>query len=119
VGTTADPCGYLPNLTAQTHSNNGAIGVGYSGSNVYQLAEGRMGTDAQLVFATVNGHSSPWLWSVINFALGGPNGTVSSKSMYPTHSIYIDGTLSSTSTPNFSGFVSSDDTYQMIPSNIP
>ena len=119
VGTTPDPCGLLPNVAGETSVFNGFNGVGSSGTDVYQLAEGRLGSKGQAVNKTINGTTTPWIWSVIRFDISG-NPDTSDHSIFPTFYVYKDGTLINTypqSAP--SAFIPLGDTYQRLPSQIP
>ncbi|HYX51967.1 MAG TPA: hypothetical protein VE783_00845, partial [Candidatus Limnocylindrales bacterium] len=119
VGTTPDPCGLLPNASGQAHPSNGSNGVTTSGTGVYQLAEGRLGTAGQRINKTLNGTTTPWIWSVIRFDASGTPDT-SDHSIFPTFYVYQDGSLIANypqSAP--SAFIPLQDTYQRLPSQIP
>jgi len=118
VGTTPDPCGVVGNASGQNHPSNGSNGVTSSGTGVYQLAEGRLGTAGQRVNKTINGTTTPWIWSVIRFDASG-NPDTSDHSIFPTFYVYQDGSLIRTylqSAP--SAFIPLGDTYQRLPSQI-
>src|SRR5215470_4165810 len=118
VGTTPDPCGLVPNASGQDHPSNGSNGVTSSGTGVYQLAEGHLGTLGQRVNKTINGTTTPWIWSVIRFDASG-NPDTSDHSIFPTFYVYQDGSLIRTypqSAP--SAFIPLGDTYQRLPSQI-
>ena len=119
IGSTPDPCGsgLIPNWSThgQPSQYNGATGTALSG-NSYQLAEGRVGQIGQLVSYTINDRTVPWIWSLIEFT---PSGAPSYMyiSMFPTFSIYIGGTLSTTiPQSSVAAFVAKDDTYEFTPS---
>ena len=118
VGTTPDPCGLIGNLAGEAHPANGSNGVTSSGTGVYQLAEGRLGPKGQAVNKTINGTTTPWIWSVIRFDASG-NPDTSDHSIFPTFYVYQDGSLIATypqSAP--SAFIVLGDTYQRLPSQI-
>lgn len=119
VGTTPDPCGLVPNSSGEAHPSNGANGVTSSGTGVFQLAEGRLGSIGQRVNQTINGRTTPWIWSVIRFDGFGALSPVD-HSIFPTHFVYKDGNLTATfpqSVP--SAFILKDATYQRLPSEVP
>lgn len=128
VGSTPDPCGLsVPTTilnwlaTGQPSQYNGASATSPSGK-IYQLAEGRAGTMAQNGFYTINGRaagSMPWIWSTIEFdSLGNP--TYSDVGMFPTYSVYVNGTLVYTyGQTTVANFFSQNQTYQRTPSQIP
>lgn len=119
VGTTPDPCGLVPNASGEAHPSNGANGVTSSGTGVFQLAEGRLGSLGQRVNATINGRTTPWIWSVIRFDASGAL-TPLDHAIFPTYSVYKDGTLTATfpqSAP--SAFISKDARYQRNTSEVP
>jgi glucodextranase-like protein len=118
VGTTPDPCGLVSNASGQNHPSNGSNGITSSGTGVYQLAEGRLGTAGQRVNKTINGTTTPWIWSVIRFDASG-NPDTSDHSIFPTFYVYKDGSLINTypqSAP--SAFIPLQDNYQRLPSEI-
>lgn len=119
VGTTPDPCGLVPNSSGEAHPSNGANGVTSSGTGVFQLAEGRLGSIGQRVNQTINGRTTPWIWSVIRFDAFGALAPVD-HSIFPTHFVYKDGALTATfpqSAP--AAFIIKDATYQRLPSEVP
>jgi len=132
LGITPDPCGILPisvlNWIAQGQPNqyNGKSGTSGSGE-VYQLVEGRLGTTGQKVNLTLNSRTAPWVWTVIKFDSSG-NPTYSERAVFPTYSVYVNGTLAHTyeqiPVSCFSGnnasscFAGKDQTYQLTPSQI-
>jgi hypothetical protein len=119
VGKTPDPCGLVPNSGGEAHPSNGARGVTSSGSGVYQLAEGRLGSLGQRVNATINGRTTPWIWSVIRFDSSGTLSPVD-HAIFPTYYVYKDGSLFATfpqSAP--ATFINKDDTYQRLPPEVP
>jgi hypothetical protein len=65
--------------------------------NTYQLAEARVGSIGQVVYATLNnGQSVPWIWSVIEFSASGQSVNITNSANYqifPTYYIYVNGTL--------------------------
>jgi len=120
VGATPDPCGSGINTAAQAHPNNGNIGIDSVGEGIAQLAEGRVGITGQEVNATINGGTTPWIWSVIEFDSVGNAVTPVDHAMFPTYSIYVNGNLAQTcpqSDP--SSFISQNQSYQRLPSQIP
>jgi hypothetical protein len=126
VGKTPDPCGlsapgFILNWisTGQASPYMGASGTSPSGK-VYQLAEGRVGTLGQHGSQTINGgRTVPWIWSVIEFDSAG-NPTYSDHAMFPTYSVYVNGTLAVTyPQSSVASFVANDQTYQRTPSQVP
>jgi hypothetical protein len=118
VGSTPDPCGLVGNASGETHPSSGSNGVTSSGTAVYQLAEGRLGTLGQRVNHTINGTTTPWIWSVIRFDASG-NPDTSDHAIFPTYYVYQDGSLIATypqSAPT--AFIPLGDTYQRLPSQI-
>jgi hypothetical protein len=123
VGITPDPCktGVIPGWiqAGQPHPNNGTINTSPSGEK-YQLAEGRIGTVGQLGSETLNGgRTVPWIWSVVEFDSSG-NPTTTNDAMFPTYSVYSNGVLTATYPQSaVATFVALDQTYQLLPSQIP
>jgi hypothetical protein len=123
VGITPDPCntGLIPGWVAagQASQYMGASGTSPSGE-VYQLAEGRIGSVGQRGSQTINsGRTVPWIWSVIGFNSSG-NPTYSDRGMFPTYSVYVSGSLVATyPQSSVASFTAKDQTYQRIPSQIP
>lgn len=119
VGTTPDPCGLVPNASGEAHPFNGARGVTISGTGVFQLAEGRLGSLGQRVNATINGRTTPWIWSVIRFDASGSL-TPLDHAIFPTYYVYKNGILISTFPQSIpASFILKDSTYQRFPSEIP
>ena len=127
VGKTPDPCGVkFPGLNTvvdwlskgEASQYMGAYGVSASGK-IYVLAEGRVGTAGQKGSATINGgRTVPWIWSVIEFDSSG-NATYSDVAVFPTYSVYVNGTLIATyPQTTVAAFVAKDQTYQRTPSQI-
>lgn len=132
LGITPDPCGLVPAsildwiAPGQPSQYNGKSGTSPSGQ-VYQLVEGRLGTLGQQVNLTLNNRTAPWVWTVIKFDSSG-NPTYSEDAVFPTYSVYINGTLVKTyqqiAVSCFSGsnasscFAGKDQTYQLTPSQI-
>jgi hypothetical protein len=114
VGSTPDPCGLLPSLPGDAHPSNGA-GVTASGTSAYQLTEGRVGLGGRLVNLTINGRTTPWIWSVIRFNASGFL-DATDAALFPTYYVYRNGqriqTLSQTT---LSIFIQKDETYQRLP----
>jgi len=123
VGNTPDPCGtgLVPAgwTTGQASPYMGASGTSPSGE-IYQLAEGRVGTIGQLASQTINGgRTVPWVWSVIEFNSSGA-ATYSNVGMFPTYSVYVGGNLVATYPQStVMAFVSNSNAYQLTPSQIP
>ncbi|MGA7632450.1 MAG: hypothetical protein WCB11_16945, partial [Terriglobales bacterium] len=123
VGITPDPCntGLIPGWVAKGQPSQymGASGTSPSGE-VYQLAEGRIGTVGQLGSETINGgRTVPWIWSAIEFNSSGTP-TYSNVGMFPTYSVYVNGNLVATYPQStVAAFVAKDQTYQLTPSQIP
>ena len=102
--------------TGELHPSSG---VDFSNSgNLYQLAEGRIGLIGQLVSETINERTVPWVWSVIEFDASG-NPYFTDHSIFPTYSIYENGSLIGTypqsSVQEFTGL---DESYQIVQSDI-
>jgi hypothetical protein len=121
IGSTPNPCGTgdVPGwLSAgQPSQYNGATGVSGSGQT-YQLAEGRVGKVGQAVNQTLNGMTTPWIWTVIEFnSAGTPNWL--DHAMFPTYWVYINGTLSfKYPQSSVSAFIANNASYQRTPSQI-
>jgi hypothetical protein len=89
-------------VAGETHPDNGLQG-GTQAGNIYQLAEGRIGTDGQRVDRTLNdcaqldctavpvGPTTPWIWATLKFDLQGNFIQPIDKQIFPTYSIYQDG----------------------------
>jgi len=123
VGITPDPCGlgaYVPGWVAagQASPYMGASGTSPSGE-VYQLAEGRIGTVGQAGSQTINGRTVPWIWSAIEFnAAGAPS--YSNRAMFPTYSVYVNGSLVVTYPQStVASFTANSQSYQLTPAQIP
>ena len=97
----------------------GASGTSPSGE-VYQLAEGRIGTVGQLGSETINGgRTVPWIWSVIEFNSSGTP-TYDDVGMFPTYSVYVNGEIVITYPQStVAAFIANNQTYQLEPSQIP
>ncbi len=120
VGATSDPCGSGIKLAGQAHPNNGNIGIDSADTGVAQLAEGRVGLTGQDINATINGTTTPWIWSVIEFDSAGNVVVPVDHAMFPTYSIYVNGNLAQTcpqSDP--ASFITQNQSYERIPSQIP
>lgn len=109
--------GLLPSVAADAHQSNGANGVTASG-NIYLLSEGRVGSTGQVVNQTINGRTTPWIWTVIKFnALGFLN--ASDSPTFPAYYVYKNGQLIQTfSQGTLKSFVKHDETYQRLPGEI-
>jgi hypothetical protein len=126
VGKTPDPCSIkFPPLavvvdwisTGETSPFMGASNTLSSGK-FYQLAEGRVGSAGQAGSETINGRTVGWIWSVIEFD-SQLNPTYSDHAIFPTYSIYLDGSLVATyPQSSVATFVLKDDTYLRKPSDI-
>ena len=100
---------------------NGSIGVTSSGTGVYQLAEGPLGSAGQAVSMAINGRTTPWIWSVIRFD-GSGNLSPLDHAIFPTYFVYINGVRSIPLTFTQSApvpFILLNDTYQRLPYQIP
>ena len=125
VGVTPDPCGTsVPKSilnwigAGQPSPYMGASGTSPSGQ-IYQLQEGRVGKLGQQGSETLNGRTVPWIWSVIEFDSSG-NPTYSDHGVFPTYSVYVNGSLAATyAQSTVASFVLKDETYQRTPSQIP
>lgn len=104
VGSSPEPCTgiQLFSLPAQSNTLNDTFGLSADGSTVYQINEGRVGTDGQAVNYFLNGtpgqsytQATPWVWSVVRF---GPTGALlpftvgDNLQIFPTYQIYVNGT---------------------------
>ena len=135
LGKTPDPCAVkTAGLKAiiywtsdgQPSQYDGASGTSPSG-RVYQLAEGRVGMAGQLANQTLNSRTTPWIWSVVKFD-SSSNPTYSEHGVFPTYSIYVNGSLVTTipqiQVSCYSGgnasacFSGKDATFQLTPSQI-
>lgn len=110
-GQTPNPCFTAVHITvpSETNVNNGALGISASGSSVFQIAEGRVGTFGQAGDTTLNdpggqiGATTPWIWSVVRFDANGNLDLFSplssgkgSRQIFPTFNIYKNGSLLAT-----------------------
>ena len=88
---------------------------------IYQLAEGRLGSLGQKVNKTLNGGTTPWIWSVIRFNLQAELDPSSiDHAIFPTYYVYQDGQLISVfPQANHEAFIALDATYQRLPGQIP
>lgn len=72
-----------------------------------------------LVNQTLNGTTTPFIWSVIEFNSSGAP-TYSQVSMFPTFYVYINGTLTAQYPQgSWATFVQKNASYQLLPSQIP
>jgi hypothetical protein len=96
----------------------GASGTSASGK-FYQLAEGRVGSAGQAGSETINfDRTVPWIWSVIEFD-SQLTPTYSDHAIFPTYSVYLDGSLVATyPQSSVATFVLKDQTYQRTPSQV-
>jgi hypothetical protein len=121
VGSTPNPCPLGPSADGEAHPNNGANGFTTSGAGLYQLAEGRLGSLGQKVNKTLNGGTTPWIWSVIRFNMQAElDPSAIDHAIFPTYYLYEDGKLIATfPQANHELFIALTDTYQRLPSEIP
>ncbi len=121
LGITPDPCktGIVPGWAAKGQPSQ-YTGPGTSASGMpFQLVEGRIGSVGQAGSYTINGRTVPWVWSVIEFDSSG-NPTYSDHAMFPTYSVYNNGSLVATyPQSSTASFAANDQTYQRTPSQIP
>jgi hypothetical protein len=121
IGKTPDPCktGLLDWAGAgQPSQYEGYSGTSPSGE-VYQIAEGRIGTAGQAGSVTINGRTVGWIWSAIEFNSAGVP-TYTNVGMFPTYSVYVNGSLVATyAQSSVAAFIAKDQTYQLTPSQIP
>jgi hypothetical protein len=102
VGWTPDPCGFSPVPIPADSSNqwNGWIGTTPTTVNTYQIAQARVGSVGQRVYATLNnGATVPWIWSVVEFdSYGNPVmiGNPANYQVFPTFTVYVNGTVYAT-----------------------
>jgi hypothetical protein len=59
----------------------------------YRTTEGRIGPTGQAINRTINGGTTPWIWSVIEFDSSGNLIVPIDHAMFPTYSIYWNGNL--------------------------
>jgi hypothetical protein len=123
VGSTPDPCntgkitGWYPSLPGEASPYNG-MGTSPSGLP-YLLTEGRIGDVGQIVNATLNQTSTPWIWNAIESDIN-ETPSVVSHAMFPTYSVYVNGTLTNTyPQSSVSTFAAENDTYELTPSQLP
>jgi hypothetical protein len=118
IGWTPDPCGSTVSLPPDpSGSNNGYISTG---AVVAQLAEGRLGVKGQAVNHILNGGTTPWIWSVIQFDSSGNLALPVDHAMFPTYYVYWNNNLvlkCPQTTP--ATFITQDSSYQRLPSQIP
>ncbi len=121
VGPTPNPCGfYIPDWlrASQPSPYNGATACGTPSNQCYQLAEGRLGTKGQKVNQNLNGRSTPWIWSVIEFNSAGTP-TYTDHAIFPTYWVYVNGILTATYPQSSAAtFMANDDSYQRTPSQV-
>jgi len=124
VGSTADPCktgnvtGWGISLAGDYSRYDGNIGISPSGQ-IYQVNEGQVGLADQAVNLTLNGRSTPWIWSVIEFDIWG-DFTGNLHAMFPTYSVYVDNNLVAVYPQSAaSDFIAQGGSYQLVPSQIP
>jgi hypothetical protein len=124
VGYTPDPC--QTGLLGWAGKGQPSQYDGYSSTSpsgqVYQIAEGRIGSVGQLGSQTINGgRTVPWIWSAIEF--NSANGTPTYNpplAMFPTYYLYVSGSLAYTfAQSSVAAFTANDETYQLTPSQIP
>jgi hypothetical protein len=120
VGSTPSPCPGIAGWFSSSGQQYANSGPGTSGSGQsYQLTEGRIGSTGQAVNQTINGTSTPWIWTVIEFNSSGTP-TYSQVSMFPTFSVYVNGALKQTYAQSaLSSFIALSASYQLMPSQIP
>jgi hypothetical protein len=124
VGITPDPCktGFIPGwaVKGQPSPYMGCCSNASPSGEIYQIAEGRIGTAGQRGSQTINGgRTVPWIWSVIEFNSSGTP-TYTNVGMFPTYSVYVNGSLVATYPQStVAAFVLKNDTYQLTPSQIP
>jgi hypothetical protein len=120
VGTTPNPCPLGPSADGETHPSNGANGFTTTNTGVYQLAEGRLGSLGQKVNKTLNGGTTPWIWSVIRFNLQSELDPMAiDRAIFPTYYLYQDGQLIAVfPQPDHESFILLNDTYQRVPGEI-
>ncbi len=85
----------------------------------YKIAEGRLGSMGQAVNQTLLGHSTPWIWSVVEFNSSGvPN--YQNHSIFPSFRFYSNGNVipNADYSPNAAAaaaFIGSNASYQINP----
>lgn len=120
VGITPNPCPIGPDADGEAHPSHGANGWTTTQTGVYQLAEGRLGSLGQAANQTINGRSTPYIWSVIRFNLQSELSPASiDRAIFPTYSVYEDGMLIVTfPQSDHEAFIALDSTYQRLPSQV-
>lgn len=102
LGKTPEPCTHelFPSVAAEENAENGITGITADGTRIFQITEGRLGSKGQKVNQTINGRSTPWIWSVTEFDLTGvlvyPTTLGSGKpnhQMFPTYYVYRNGAI--------------------------
>jgi hypothetical protein len=98
VGWTPDPCGLIPiPAPGQPHPSNGNVGLNTITGNTYQLAEGRVGSIGQKIYATLNNNQTvPYIWSVVEFNASGTSVNITNSANYqifPTYYVYVNKVL--------------------------
>jgi hypothetical protein len=127
TGMTPNPCGgaFLPLVPAsepsEAHPDNGADGLTNAQDGVFQLGEGRLGAHGQTINKTINGHTTPWIWSVIRFdLLGNLAPSAIDHQIFPTYYVYADGQLIATYPQSAAAtFIALDDSSQRLPGDVP
>jgi len=110
VGPTPDPCGYVPAQSAQAHVDSGSVISNASTGTISQLGEGRVGLQGQSMSYTINQRTVPWIHTAIRF--DGKVGDMSTSSIFPSHSVYINGSRVYSTTQDLFTFVTFDNTYE-------
>jgi hypothetical protein len=96
VGNTPEPCSgqQVMGVATQANSDNGLEFVTGAHDLVYQINEGRLGLDGQNANYYLNGVTTPWIWTAIQFDANGKTrafvqGDIFSNiSIFPSMQIY-------------------------------
>jgi hypothetical protein len=102
-GVTPEPCtGFqILSVASQPNPRNGEFGLTSDGSLVYQLNEGRVGTNGQQVNQFLNGPvggdwtlTTPWIWSTIQFDANGKTRAWvqgANLQIFPAYQVFTNG----------------------------
>jgi hypothetical protein len=128
VGNTPSPCHISLGASAapETSSDSGKGGLTPTQTGVFLLAEGRLGSQGQHINLLSNGHSTPWMWSVIKFSSTGAPIYNNQQpfpgnfpGQFPTYSVYINGVRKDVyPQSSAASFIARDATYQLSPAQV-
>jgi hypothetical protein len=103
----------------------GASGTNKTMGNFYRLAEGRVGMIGRAINTTINGTTTPWIYSVVEFSSGGspswsylaayPNPSVT----FPTYDIHVNSAgVAEVKQGNAQTFLNLGQADELLPGNI-